>query len=691
MLQGASADNYKKVKAVKAAMYEEGVVTRGCYKLLNASGEIGCQGKDAERIRAPVVHYKDLSRFLDGERVVIVPAAQMDELLGKFLSTPVLKQYVVAILVSPGDPPAASSVALPFPGAAYAPYNAPSYVWNPAGKGFNRQYFGIPIFWMTDTLSDDAVKRATYNARNDLKGGRHVAEMQMPMDGKHNSTHCLTKGTCMPVGGYGVWTALPPMPDVNASIADSSTAKPITLVVAHMDSDSLFHEYTRAVGTSLAGLVSMMAAATVLAASGAAPTYSRQVVFAALAGEAFDYMGSRRMLYEMSMNSSFVRGLGLDKIDQVLEIGPIGSMVNNFTTNTSVLYMHSQPGAAFGSAVNISAAVTAAASSSNTAARTITAQAANSTNPGIPPSSLMSFLRVKPSIAGMVLTDFDKSIKTPYFQSEFDKEAYTDISMQAMYGASEVIARALHTLVAGNTTPALVVNQTFIQQVVDALAVCLIFDTPSFACSAAAALMPVDYEAFTNGTRIPLKRFYPGVLEWVDHDPRASGGKPNLARFVYNYLGNITASMNASAPAGSTWAAKEGAYCDTTVNVCPSQLACIGWRAGANATKYNATMGRCRNTTTNYLPAYTTRLAYFNNYWLFTNTSTPWEAKYGWPADPMWTESNWPAGTPSLMVYQQDSNAVIIGVFMGGVAACAATALLSWAGIAAFEKRMKQQ
>jgi nicastrin len=41
-------------------------------------------------------------------------------------------------------------------------------------------------------------------------------------------------------------------------------------------------------------------------------------------------------------------------------------------------------------------------------ARPTLAKAASATNPGIPPSSLMSFLRVKPSIAGMVLTDFDK-------------------------------------------------------------------------------------------------------------------------------------------------------------------------------------------------------------------------------------------------------------------------------------------
>ena len=115
-----AAENYKKVKAVKEAMYEVGVVTRACYKLLNASGAVGCQGepgacmddllvrrlipsglpvgqvvvastarspspqklfvclvfllagKDSERIRAPVVHYKDLSRFLDGECALCV-------------------------------------------------------------------------------------------------------------------------------------------------------------------------------------------------------------------------------------------------------------------------------------------------------------------------------------------------------------------------------------------------------------------------------------------------------------------------------------------------------------------------------------------------------------------------------------------------------------------------------------------
>lgn len=82
------------------------------------------------------------------------------------------------------DPPPAQSLALPFPGAEYAPYDAPSYVWNPAGSGLSRRYFGIPVYKMTQALSDDTVWRAQYNADQDLKGGRHVAEMVLPMFAK---------------------------------------------------------------------------------------------------------------------------------------------------------------------------------------------------------------------------------------------------------------------------------------------------------------------------------------------------------------------------------------------------------------------------------------------------------------------------------------------------------------------------
>ena len=44
---------------------------------------------------------------------------------------------------------------------------------------------------------------------------------------------------------------------------------------------------------------------------------TRRIVFLALAGEAWDYMGSRRLLWEMHRRSDATAGLDLDRIDQV--------------------------------------------------------------------------------------------------------------------------------------------------------------------------------------------------------------------------------------------------------------------------------------------------------------------------------------------------------------------------------------
>lgn len=66
-------------------------------------------------------------------------------------------------------------------------------------------------------------------------------------------------------------------------------------------------------------------------------------------------------------------------------------------------------------------------------------------NPGVPPASLMSFLRAKPSVAGAVLADFDSRFINPYYQSHLD----TNVSSDALTSAAIVAARALHDLAYG--------------------------------------------------------------------------------------------------------------------------------------------------------------------------------------------------------------------------------------------------
>ena len=73
---------------------------------------------------------------------------------------------------------------------------------------------------------------------------------------------------------------------------------------------------------------------------------------------------------------------------------------------------------------------------------------ASTSNPGIPPSSLMSFLRVNKSIQGVVLTEFDTAFSNPYYASRFDSG--NTVSNSSIASTAAVLASALHRLAGGD-------------------------------------------------------------------------------------------------------------------------------------------------------------------------------------------------------------------------------------------------
>jgi hypothetical protein len=73
---------------------------------------------------------------------------------------------------------------------------------------------------------------------------------------------------------------------------------------------------------------------------------------------------------------------------------------------------------------------------------------ASSSNPGIPPSSLMSFLRVNASIAGLVLTEFDSSIQDPLYASRFDRGGR--VNATAIAGVAAAVAAGLLRVAGGD-------------------------------------------------------------------------------------------------------------------------------------------------------------------------------------------------------------------------------------------------
>lgn len=69
---------------------------------------------------------------------------------------------------------------------------------------------------------------------------------------------------------------------------------------------------------------------------------------------------------------------------------------------------------------------------------------AASSNPGIPPASLMVFLSVKPSVEGVVIAEHNDHYINPFFDSLLDDKSNVDASSIAATAA--LFAKTIHQL-----------------------------------------------------------------------------------------------------------------------------------------------------------------------------------------------------------------------------------------------------
>jgi nicastrin len=112
------------------------------------------------------------------------------------------------------------------------------------------------------------------------------------------------------------------------------------------------------------------------------------------------------------------------------------------------LYTHTQQGGGWGDTTPLLASLNAAAADMAGAA-SLQLQPAAATNPGIPPSSLMSFLRVKPSVAGVVLTEFDSAFSNPYYASRFDNATAGGFNSSGITAVAALVAAAVNRAAGG--------------------------------------------------------------------------------------------------------------------------------------------------------------------------------------------------------------------------------------------------
>jgi nicastrin len=130
--------------------------------------------------------------------------------------------------------------------------------------------------------------------------------------------------------------------------------------------------------------------------------------------------------------------------------------------------------------------------------------------------------------------------------------------------------------------------------------------------------------------------------------------------------------------------------CEETARVvlCAVQV-CAGWRSSGSDDKK---LGKCVTTTVRYVPSYSTKLECqtcadpWQAVWKLSTAADAWNDRYGWPNDPLWTESDWPLGHPDLQLYLHESAAVEDGLLIAGFLVTAAVGAASYAARLAFAK-----
>jgi len=312
---------------------------------------------------------------------------------------------------------------------------------------------------------------------------------------RDNSDVCLRRGTCKPRGGNSFWTSINPLVPEKKTI----------LAITGIDTKSLFQLKTIGANSAMSGTVALMAALDALVSNSKLniTLWKQQLIFAWFDGESFGNIGSNRFVEDIynyqqcisqtpgncNSGSAEYMKISLDNISSIIELKQVGApsasgfyvhtndhQVNRVTPNTLIQTGINSP------EINVSQASTQ--------------------TPGIPPSSLKTFINKKPELsqAGVVLTDHFSSYENKYYDSIFDGPSNVD--PMKVCQAATVLARTLYLL--GNE-----INTTDISQDPN-------FNSINANCSIVISLLDCVTQ---NASCSDIMTYLPGLQDYLPEFP----------------------------------------------------------------------------------------------------------------------------------------------------------------------------
>ncbi|XP_071346885.1 nicastrin [Trachinotus anak] len=422
--------------SVEKKIYVDLNNTVPCVRLLNATHQIGCQSSLSGDVG--VLHVLESEENLDWvlrsgpnpPYMVILESSLFTRSIMMKLKNSSNRVAGVAVVVPNANPADGFSPHTSCPNENTGVYsdtydpamaNCKVTVWNHLGNGLSYEEFDFPIFSLKDDNDTQAIRQCYLDHNHAVNGSTPqypLCAMQLysHMSAVTDTATCMRRNdinfsispemVCDPLGDYNVWASTRPL---NNTAKGHKMWESVVIAAARLDSRSFFSNVAPGAESGVSGFVTLLAAAHALRNATQEAQPNRTILYTFFQGEAFDYIGSSRMVYDME-NSQFV--VDLDNVHSVLEIGQVG------LRNDSKLWLHTDPVSRRNSSVNKEVEELIQNLNSAATGLNVTAEEPGFSQP-LPPSSFQRFLRARP-IPGVVLEDHQSTYINRFYESMYD-------------------------------------------------------------------------------------------------------------------------------------------------------------------------------------------------------------------------------------------------------------------------------
>ncbi|KAK9513090.1 hypothetical protein O3M35_001360 [Rhynocoris fuscipes] len=400
-------------------MYQTFETTPACFRRLNGTHQFGCSSPRGGNYG--VIHFirndTDLRDFLRNGvagpyAVVLSPLLFKRNIVDSLVNSDKVSGIVLNTALTPDIEPVPSS---------YSPVkNTCDVEWNPAANNFLFHDWPVPVFLLNQIEDYTAIA----NCHDRFNPPLDETQLSRPLCSLHLRSHmhaAVNSEVCLRrINYYGVKPIkyCDPVGDRNVILPslqwNGNDTRNVIMVGARMDALSLFDGIAPGAMSSVTGLVTLLNTAYIfhrmIEQNDSKANNDIGVIFTLFNGEAYDFIGSSRVVYDMN------QGL-FPSVDNKLDIQNIRLFIELFQLNSNrKVYVHH----------TADKEVTDFLNYLNSTTSSVEVSFKDSNLNVLPPTSFQSFYKANNNISGAILSNMKDSFVDNYFNSIYDTAKYVD-------------------------------------------------------------------------------------------------------------------------------------------------------------------------------------------------------------------------------------------------------------------------